>query len=491
MGKKWSVITVISLILIALEVTSVFVFILPGFNKNEVFAELTEGDSEDAQEIIDKLSDKDQDKVKDLMDDFATYKCNEYAEGKLSYKKLTKILKAIDDMDGYYDFTYKYYTYAASREIIKLCDDAYKEYKSNGKSMQYYSYQTEISDIYYDVNTRTGIDEELEKNINDRYQQFTAGLISFEEISEYMEVVNDLYVGNAYYTASDISYKLNLIKEYQQKYDEVKAYFDNNQYFEAIDACNNAYISEDDTTGYYDKFEELKKEAYETGKTYYIEEAMKLADANKNEEAKSLIAKIKEVYGDEVDTKEVEKKIIAPWMLAYVKYVDNLENNLKKDMTKGVKIGDCDDSSLIDVDKNMPTLIYLYDFDGDKIPEMLLSNETYYYIISFDGKRAVFTGCVKIATTCDVPYLITIPTKMEEGYTGYALLEFKDKKWNVINYYYAADDASEFIVNGKKVSLAECKDMHDEIAGYENKDIVISDANYIDQYETFIYDYEN
>ncbi len=488
--KKWTTITIISLIVFALEIVSVFVFILPSKNINDVFKALEEGNSKKAEAALDKLSDKNEDKVEELMDDFATYQCNQYAQGAIDYNKLHQILQSIDDMDDYYGFSREFHTYAASKEIIKICDLAYEENNANGKSSIFYEYQTQVTDIYYDINERTYIDEELKKFIDEKYDSYLAGTMSFDEISEYMDVASYVLPGDASYYAIDLQMQLSLIEDYQEKYDIAKKYYDDMKYFETIEECDNAAVPESDVTGFYDKFKTLRQDAYDAGKTYYVKEAENLANANDYEGARDIINSIKEVYGDEVDTSELEALVVAPWMEVYAKYMKNMEKNLKRQAAKGVKIGECDDSTLINVDDYMPDKMYLYDFDNDGIPEMLLTNGSYAFIVGYNGERAVLTGFVQAATFCDAPYLITIPTAMPEGYIGYALIKLENCKWSVEEYYYAAEDGSKYIVNGSEVDYDTCNAEHDKIATYENKDIEIDYGDYVENYEEVIYGYK-
>ncbi|MDE6026126.1 MAG: hypothetical protein K2G45_11835 [Lachnospiraceae bacterium] len=488
--KKWTTITIISLIVLALEIVSVFVFILPSKNMNDVFKALEEGNAKKAEEALDKLSDKNEDKVEELMDDFATYQCNQYGQGNITYDKLNQMLQAIENMDDYYGFSQEFYTYAASKEIIRICDLAYEEYKTAGKSSLFYEYQGDASDVYYGLSYRSGVDEELKKFIDEKYNSFSEEKITFDEISEYIDVATYIFVGDAGYYAIDMQMQISLIEDYQEKYDIAKKYYDEKKYFEAIKECDNAAVPESDVTGFYDKFKALRQDAYDEGKTYYIKEAEDLANAKDYDGARDIINNIKEVYGDEVDTSAVEALVVAPWMDAYAKYMKNMEKNLKKEAKKGVKIGECDDTSLINVDDYIPDKIYLYDFDNDGIPEMLLTNGTHYFIIGYNGKKATLTGFIDAAAFCDVPYLITVPTAMPDGYTGYELIKFENNKWEVVEYYYAAEDGSRYIINGSEVDYEECSAEHDRIASFENKNIKISYGDYVSNYEDLIYGYK-
>lgn len=488
-NKKWMTVTIASLVLIIIEVILLFVLILPGKKVNDVFKELENGNGRKADRIIDELSDSGEDKVKDHMDDFATYQCNQYLDGKITYEKLDKILSAINELDDYYQFSRTYYSHVASKEILKLYEQGYTEYKANGETSLYDSLEDQSEDIYYSLYDVDEIDEELKAYLEEKYNSFLNGNLSFEDMQAYVYVAEDFFGGDALSYAYDIDSDLYMIESYQEDYDTAKEYYDNKQYFETIEKCDSVYIDENDTTGFYDKFQALRQDAYDEGKTYYVKQAEDCANSGDYATAREIIAQIKEVYGTEVDVSAVEALMKDPWMDAYAQYVENVTENLKTDAATGVKIGNCDDTSTINVDDYIPEELYLYDFDGNGTPEMLLTYDTYAWIIGFDGTNAVLTGFVQAATFCDVPYFVTIPTLMPENYSGYALLEFNNNAWNVVTYYYAADDGSRFEVDGAEVSYDECSAKHDEIAGYENKDIKINYGDFIENYEDVIYNY--
>lgn len=488
-NKKWMTVTIASLVLIIIEVILLFVLILPGKKVNDVFKELENGNGRKADRIIDELSDSGEDKVKDHMDDFATYQCNQYLDGKITYEKLDKILSAINELDDYYQFSRTYYSHVASKEILKLYEQGYTEYKANGETSLYDSLEDQSEDIYYSLYDVDEIDEELKAYLEEKYNSFLNGNLSFEDMQAYVYVAEDFFGGDALSYAYDIDSDLYMIESYQEDYDTAKEYYDNKQYFETIEKCDSVYIDENDTTGFYDKFQALRQDAYDEGKTYYVKQAEDCANSGDYATAREIIAQIKEVYGTEVDVSAVEALMKDPWMDAYAQYVENVTENLKTDAATGVKIGNCDDTSTINVDDYIPEELYLYDFDGNGTPEMLLTYDTYAWIIGFDGTNTVFTGFVQAATFCDVPYFVTIPMLMPENHSGYALLEFNNNAWNVVTYYYAADDGSRFEVDGAEVSYDECSAKHDEIAGYENKDIKINYGDFIENYEDVIYNY--
>ncbi|MCM1288368.1 MAG: hypothetical protein NC240_08650 [Clostridium sp.] len=488
-NKKWTTVTITSLVVIIVEVILLFVLILPGKKVNDVFKELENGNGRKADRILDEMSDSGEKKVNDYMNDFATYQCNQYLDGNITYEKLDKTLSAIDELDDYYAFSQPYYSHVASTEMLRLYEQGYAEYQANWESALYDDLKDQSKEVYYNLYYSDKTDDDLKAYLQEKYDSFLNGSLSYDDIKDYVRVAEDFFGGDALSYAYDIDSDLYMIESYQEDYDTAKEYYDNQQYFETIEECDSVYISDNDTTGFYEKFQTLRQDAYDAGKTYYVQQAEDCANAGDYTTAKEIIAQIKEVYGTEVDTSAVEALMKDPWMDAYAAYVSNATENLKADAATGVKIGNCDDTSTINVDEYIPEEIYLYDFDGNGTPEMLLTVDTYAWIVGFDGQNAVLTGFVHAATFCDAPYFITIPMLMPEGYSGYALLELSNNVWNVVTYYYAANDGSRFEVDGAEVSYDECSAKHDEIAQYENKDIKVNYGDVIENYEAVIYNY--
>ena len=92
--KKWIIITVISLVLIAAEVLFSIFYLIPLMKGNKVIEKVKAGDSVGAEEIMDTLSKSDRAKVKDKVRDVVVSETNNYITNNGDYDKLKKILEA-------------------------------------------------------------------------------------------------------------------------------------------------------------------------------------------------------------------------------------------------------------------------------------------------------------------------------------------------------------------------------------------------------------
>ena len=495
--KKWNIITVISLAAIVVELVLVFALIIPSARYNNFFKKLEMGNEEaidDAEDYYEDMNLSQRNKVDKKMPDFATYICNQYADGKITYQQLDEIYEAIDEIEGEYDYCRTYYVRANYKELTDLYEQAVAEYKTNGASSLYYELDNRFYDAYDNTYGDSELDNALVRYLEDKYNLYKNGSITFEVIEQYVDVATDFFHGDALSFALDTDSELYSISIYQDRLEEAQEYYDSKDYFETMRTCDSqlSYMDENDSTGYREKFQQLRDDAYETGKTYYVEQVKQLLNNDERYDAEYLIERIQETYGDDVDLSEVEAMMQAPWEGAYKTYMQNWQENLKADVAGGVKVGDLDDSSLINVDENMPDKFFLYDFDDNDTPEFGLVGDNYFYIYGFDGTKAVLTGVFKIAGMADVPYLITIPAQMEAGYTGYELLRFSNNSWSVEHYYLAADDGSRYVVDGQETDVDTCAAMHDTIAAHENQEVSnITTTIQIDYYEQLIDAYED
>jgi hypothetical protein len=443
---------------------------------------------------MDQLSEKKQSNISEMMADFATYECNRYISGEITYEELDVIYDAINDLEGYDFFTDPYYAEANSIELIQIYQEGVNAFIANGyvENSYYQDLQDEFTVVYYKTDDTDSVNEVLIAYLQEKYQAYQNGDLSWDDMDAYAWTAWEFWYGEALQTAGDIMDELETIQEYESVLENAQEYIDQEDYFGAVEYCDDElyWMSEDDTTGYREKLQALRDEAYEAGKTYYIEKASNLVADNDYDGARELLSQIKELYGDEVDTSAVEASMKEPWMDVYVAFMANWEESLRADVAAGVAIGDLSNSSQVNVDENLPTQVYLYDFDGNGTPELALGGGDYLYIYGFNGSDAVLTGAIQVAGFCAAPYLIGVPTAMEDGYTGYMLLQFDSNEWSVVEYYEAATDGSVYLVNGEESTYEECEAMYNDIAGYEDTTEAdkVNGAD-ISDYEEFIYSY--
>lgn len=471
--KKYAIILA-SFVAIVVELIILFCVLLPSVYLNRVFSSLEKGDSISAQKYIDKLSGNKKEELKEYMADFATYECNGYIKGDLDYKQLSKKLSAINSLDDFNGFAMPYFARANMTELIKVFESGVKEYRVNGYSNKYYDLLTSFSDIYNTSYGNEEVDDILEKNIKNKYDSFLEGEIDYNTIDMYVDVAIEFYIAEPCHFAMGIGDELYYYSLYLKYYDQAKGYFDQEKYFETVVYCNSLSLSENDTSGYVNKITELSAKAYELGKTYYTNKIIEYAKAGNREEANDLLMKIQMLYKDELDYSSLEQMLREPWMYVYVNFIRNLKDNMKE---------------IIDTDKELPKYIYLRDLDRDDIPELMLINDNTMYTFRWDGDTVLYVGQVGKIHFGYTSYLISEAPNIKEGYNGYALLKYEDNNWVVWKYCIVSEDETEYIVNDEIVTKDEWEKVYREIVAYEDKSVILGYDNYLEDYETVIYNY--
>jgi hypothetical protein len=176
-------------------------------------------------------------------------------------------------------------------------------------------------------------------------------------------------------------------------------------------------------------------------------------------------------------------------MTPYVEFMDNWEENLRNDVASADAIGPYDDPKTLDMDTYLPDEIYLYDIDGNGTPELMLAGDDYtYFIYTYDGSNVVFTGAIRIASLAGDSQIVAEPISAPDGIMqAYELLTFVDNTWTVGEYYMT--DGETYEVNGVEATEEEAEALYNEF--YDMKQSVYLDYDYIDDYEDFIYSYED
>ena len=498
--KKNMIIAAVALAIIIIEAILFIVLALPAMNVNRFFKAAEKGKEKDTKEIYRSLSSSSKDKVEDLLEDFATYECNKLINSEIEYEDLSAAFEAIiyvnEEYEEYFDDAYGK---AASIKLTDLYEQAATEYIANDESDEFYELWDAFDEIYYsdsrDNYEDKTVDKALYDALNDKYDEFKADALTYDEMDAYTDVAYNFfdYYSDAYELASDISSDLYYYSLYSEAYDEAQEYYDNGEYMDCYNYCDNElywyFDSDEDTTGFKALFTELKDDAYETGKTAYVEQIEDLAASDK-EAARDLLDEVAYFYGDDLDLTEVTAACYEDWQNAYVAYLDDMETNLKAAMEAGVQAGSLNDSTAISYDDNEPEYVALYDFDDNGTPELILSGGDIDYVLTYNGSEVILTGCLNIYGLTDGPQIINTSTTISENWDySKELLTFDGTSWTVDKSAYLSFTNDKYIVDGSYVDSDTASDAYDDICDYDNYDYI--STYYIEDYETFILNYDD
>lgn len=442
-AKKYLVIGIISLVVMIASIICLNKVVLPLAYMTKAMNAIEKKDTATAKKYIAKLSDSNKEKFKAEIVDFVVYETNQYIAGKLSYDDLKAEFITIEDSKEYKGVTAEGFARANAIEIDKTACSIIKkksgEVESSDEKTVYNIYKIQSDDTsyfaLYSDSARSKykeiVKDYLEKKAVAKYNDFLDEKAEYEDVNAYVDLIN--YIPLSSIKISDISTELIYARYYMDDYDEVIELVEEEEYFKALKTLKSSLrYNEDDEhfKPFKKKFQDLYNELYDTTKEKAIEKAKKAIEASDYKQVKDIISDLKDCYGDNVDLSDIMDLLHQPWMDAYIKYMDDWEVNLKKDLAKKVKIGDYLTATPDDFDDYKPKYFSLYDFDNDDVPEMILSYSNIVYIFTYDGNNVVFTGQIWYYAVSESNDLIV------DGYvTGdigvdiHQLLELKGTKW--------------------------------------------------------------
>lgn len=476
-SKKWKIIIFASLAAILAEVLVVILLILPGVKINNFFNSIEKGEIKDATAIYRGMNDKTQKKTEELIGDYGYYLYGLYVNGDITFKEAFERMCNIADIDEAVNATLqKSMNKIGSTEIIIKYDMAADDYMVNHDLNS--GVVTDFNDLYKDVSYRltddTFFDESIKAVIKEKYDGYIANTVEFDKIDSYVSIGEYVFIyGKASYTYVDeLAGYMADARYFNQEYNRCKNYIDYNNYETCFIECRKFLISQfyygtedeiDDKTGFKEKFVSLKQQALEKAKENYprvIDEY--IADDNKAKTVEFLFS-IDEAYGVEWDTKELWDSAGFGWIKAYADYINNLDENFISDYDANKCFSDVDSFEYLNRDdyisdnKTMLYYFYLYDYDGNGIPELYMRKKDGDHIMFFyiyDEGKVKMCGAAKMATFL-TDGILTYPLK----YSGEAevcaeYIKCVNNEWKAESYVAQLEDGT-YILNGETVSYEE------------------------------------
>lgn len=436
MKKTWIKIIIISFVLMVVEIVGSFIFLRPYITKYQVFDNIKNGQWQSAQEYYEKLNDSGKDYVKDHLDSYTAWLCDQYVAGEIDYNQMVASLDAVNSIDDSGEIYAKYIAPVTENELrasIKRYYNALVE-KDNDAL---YEVRDTISAlmIRLDSTTREGIMVNL---LTEEYYMFLDDKISADELKGHAEVI----VGISYYEAYDMGYliidNVNFVTTYRNAYDQAVALSDAKDYFGAIKIIDTVLIDPKDKL-YAEKFTKLRDNCYALGKIYYEGVLNEYIAADDAEKAVELMAMLEEVYGNDFDLGSAQEALATEWQHAYVTFLDDWENLLKRSVME---------TSVEDYvlgskhDELWPDSVFLYDVNGNGTPELFLFNsarlEDDYvpcFMYTTEGPLYSYVGYVNLIALCEDSNLITFPLAFDrtEG-EEYALTAYDGSYLSTVTY---------------------------------------------------------
>ncbi len=199
---------IISFIIIAFEIVSAFVFVIPGMNKNKMFEALREGKGDAAADYYDKVRFfAAQDIEKDIKG-FMVTEANSYLTGEVSYEEYISHIRAVDKIPDFKGTSLDMVKETNLVQLINLYergytdlilnggdnlfdiwdefDDVYNAYDKNGISL-IDSYGKKADDYY------SYVDQGLEDHLREKYDAYKAGQLDSSAMTAYINVSYEFF----------------------------------------------------------------------------------------------------------------------------------------------------------------------------------------------------------------------------------------------------------------------------------------------------------
>ena len=421
--KKWITIGLISLAVLIASVVLLFVLVLPGINRVNGMKALEEGNKTEASKYFGEMEREKQEDFKDDVKDLVVYKANQCLKGEISYDEFFKVMDTIEDVRGFRGMTEAAFVAVNGPRMKNLYQEAVEEYKKNGSSSAFTAKRDEFRllrdaewngysallynwDDYDDF--RDKLQDPLEADLKAQYSSYQAGTVDYDTMAAYIEVAENFwYSENAYTMSSEMYYD----KVLKQELEEAKEYYDKEDYWSALRIIDNAkewYGEEAAYSKWASRFDTMKEEAETKAKTYYVDKAIEAAKEGDTYEVESIISQLKDRFGEDFDVSAIEQNLHTEWQKAYVEY---FAGDWKSDIQTEIDYIDPEDDFYglkhMDMDKDLPTKMFMYDFDNDKVPEILLANSTYMFIYAYYNGSVRLAGGLQWRGLGDKPYIVS------------------------------------------------------------------------------------
>ncbi len=514
--KKWITIGLISLVVLITSVVLLFVLVLPGIKRNKAMKALEEGEKAEASTLFMEMDPDKVDGFKDDVKDLVVYKANQCIKSEIDYEDFFEVMDAVENVSNFRGMTQGAFIAVNGPRMKKLYLDGVNEYTKSGDSKDYSKIRDEFRKLSgtewkggvgirftWDDSTskayETAVIDPLEAELKTQYDAYNAGTLDYDTMNAYAETAESFWYSDA---AFNIRSEMYYDKIFRESLDEAKASYDKEEYWEcirSIDSTRSWYGEESAYKKWKSQFDTLYEEAENRAKTYYVEKAIEAAKNNDKYEVESTIAKLKEHFGEDFDTSKIEENLHAEWQTAYVTYfAGNWKNDIKSEIDS---ISDGDDFfglKTMDLEKDLPSKIFLKDLDNDKIPEVLLADSKYMFVFGYYGGTVRCAGVVQWRGIGDDGKIVAGGEMVYEGININVMLVVEYKKGTLNFLKMAATGTAEGQViygvsdNGTALNQVdeEAYKAAVEAINAEVKTTALSGGANLADYEQYIYSWK-
>ena len=452
MSKKRQSLTIISWLITAVIIVVFLVVLRPYYREKSVYTSIDEGNWKEAQKNYDKLNDSQKQDVQDNLDDYGAFLCEKYMDGKTEYDETSKSFDALGAIDESSQVKSKYMNLVRDMELEKSMDELV-DAMARFDSKSVYEIKAKIYSLQNTMDNQAK-ENALIRILNTKYDMFLDEKITSESMQTYISMITDMSYYDAYYYSHVVFHNVNVVIQYRDIYSQLCQHYEKQEYVEVMYGCDQVSIDPNDER-YRELFAELRDKAYQDGLTYYQGLLDEYISGDRRSAAVELISQIEDYYSDELNIDNVVAGLASDWQKAYIGFMDNWEEQLKKDAS-GITDGGYITGE--GYEELRPDSLLLKDINGDMVPELFLFNSakvenTYVgcFIYGYVGGQCKLIGFVNVRNFGDGSYLIGSPNAFgrAEG-DEYVLIEYDGETFEQLSYCQEFPD--RYVVDDNEVS---------------------------------------
>ena len=394
MKKKWIILTVISLLVIAAADIFTFVYLIPRIKDKMFLDAIVEGDRPGVTELVADLSGERLLDLKEDVSDIVVYTHNQYAAGLKSYEEMYAVYDIVENIRPYKGLTAASFSIVQIPRLIESYEKGVKLYDTGN---DYYKERDLFKDIrkakaadgtgaglIYGWDDKTEqdylntVDSAMDTYLRGKYDEYTGGKLDNETIKKYI------------YTA-DGFWDTEYVEELRNKiyYEDIfKAELEKVEYFENENLIFNAlsYLhSVQDFYGnneYYADWKDIYntkcKELESKAKDFYHRQAIEYINDGDEASALYIIEQLKDAFGEDYDVSDIEEALaeakLTDWKKAYLTFMSSWASEVEDDYENSHDLTTGDESGIYDFSEIRPDRILLRDVNGDDLPELIFDN---------------------------------------------------------------------------------------------------------------------
>lgn len=478
--KKWTIITIVSVLLIAAAVVAFILLVFPEYNKNQVIKGLEKSDKDMVASAYDKLPDSQKDKLKTDIDDFATYRINQYLNGEASYEEvdaqLDIIAQNIKVSDDYNTSSTKFYVY----KLEQMTVDGMESDKIENRD-----FAEEISGKILD----TGYAKEA---YNGFYETYYNSYIN--DNIHYKKMINFQATAEAYGSALGA----NLPNEKRRDVTNcifidmdrefAKVAIDNGLYLDALKLYLSLYIGNADDPSDSNDVKKKKNAALEDAafcKQKVLEQIDRDLTNGNVSEAKKSYDELVVIFGEnDPELTVLADSFVPKWKEVYKDFVTgDYMARLTEDCDIGYIVENRYDSRLLIVSDYPIERVSLWDLDDNDVPELILygsNNMTYFY--TCENNELTFCGALKIISSVNDNEFIGAPyVDLGDGVKEIDVLFYSGGAWGISMAF--VNDNGKYSVDGIEMGEDEFTEKLNEV---EQNLTINTDNAYISVADNYI-----